>query len=63
MALATLAFWTDCTKARQQWTLTCTCSDLQLAKQLDSREDIIQVIVVEVVDSVFGFLPSHISQE
>ena len=29
-----LAPWTDHTKLRQQWTLTCT--SLQLAKQLDS---------------------------
>ena len=36
-----------------QWTLTC--SGLQLAKQLDSREDIVRVIVTEVVDSAFGF--------
>ena len=45
----------------RQWTLTC--SGLQLAKQLDSREDIVQVIVTEVVDSAFGFLPSQVLRE
>ena len=35
-------------KDRQQCTLTCT--GLQLAKQLDSQEDIVIVIVMEVVD-------------
>ena len=40
----------------RQWTLTC--SGLQIAKQLDSREVIVQVIVTEVVDYTFGFLPS-----
>ena len=34
--------------------ITCTCSGLQLAKQLDSREDIIWVIVKEVVDSALA---------
>ena len=47
-------------KYRQQCTLTY--SGLQLAKQLESREDIVMVIVTEVVDSVSGFgLPSHMS--
>ena len=64
MALAigtTLAPWTDCTKTTRQWTLTC--SKLQFAKQLDSREDIVRVIVTEVVDSAFGFLPSQVLRE
>ena len=34
-----------------------------LAKQLNSHKDIAQVIIMEVVDSVFGFLPLHVSQE
>ena len=38
-----------------------TCSGLQLAKQLDSWEGIVRVIVTEVVDSVLHFLPSLIS--
>ena len=49
---------------RQQCTLTC--SGLQLAKQLDLREDnIVTIIVMEVVlvDSVSGVLPSHVLQE
>ena len=33
-----------------------TCSGLQLAKQLDSWEGTVGVIVTEVVDSFFGFL-------
>ena len=33
---------------------------VQLAKQLDSREDIARVITIEVVESAFGFLPSYI---
>ena len=40
---------------------TYTCSGLQLAKQLDSLEDIVQV--TEVVDSAFGFLPSQVLRE
>ena len=36
---------------------------LQLAKQLDSRGDIVTVIVMEVVDSVSGILPAYISHE
>ena len=40
-----------------------TCSGLQLAKQLDSREDIVRVIVTEVVDSAFSFLPSQVLRE
>ena len=56
-----LAPWTDCTKTTQQWTLIC--SGLQLAKQLDSREDIVRVIITEVVDSAFGFLPSQVLRE
>ena len=54
----TLASWTDGTKTTRQWTLTS--SGLQLAKQFDSREDIVRVIVTEVVDSAFGFLPSQV---
>ena len=42
---------------------TITCSGLQLAKQFDSREDIVIVIVTEVVYSVSGVLPSRVSQE
>ena len=45
-------FWME---IKQQWTLTL--SGLQLAKWFDSQEDI-QAIVMEVVDSVFGCLPS-----
>ena len=37
--------------------LRLTCSGLQLAKQLDSWEDVVTVIVTEVVDSVSGVLP------
>ena len=33
-------------------------SGLQLAKQLDSPEDIVRIIVTAVVDSAFGFLSS-----
>ena len=53
----------DYTKNRQQCTLTY--SGLQLAKPLDSQEDIVTVIVTEVVDSVSvsGVLPSHVLQE
>ena len=39
------------------------CSGLQLAKRLDSREDIVRAIVTEVVDSAFGFLPSQVLRE
>ena len=45
----------------RQWTLPCR--GLRLAKLLDSREDIVGVVVTEVVDSDSGFLPSHVSQE
>ena len=46
----------------QQWTLTC--SGLQLAKQLDSREDIVQVIITEVIDPALpDFLPSQVLRE
>ena len=48
-------------KTTRQWTLTC--SGLQLAKQLDSREDIVRVIVMEVVGSASGFLPSQVLRE
>ena len=41
-----------CTKNRRQWTLTC--SGLQLAKQLDSREGTVGVVIAEVA----GFTPS-----
>ena len=43
--------------------VTITCSGLQLAKHLDSQEDIVQVIVMEVVHSAFGFLPSQVLRE
>ena len=45
----------------RQWTLICI--GLQLAKQLDSREDIVRVIIMEVVDSAFGSLPSQVLRE
>ena len=48
----------DLEKQEAVWTLTC--GGLQLAKQLDSQEYIVQVIVTEVADSVFGFLPSQV---
>ena len=55
MALAigmnTYSFFDRPYKTRQQ----CT-------QQLDSQEDIVMVIIMEVVDSVSGILPSHISQ-
>ena len=35
-------------------------SSLQLIKQLDSWEDISWVIIMELVDAIFGFLPSHV---
>ena len=44
-----------------QWTLTC--SGLQLAKELDSLEDIVRVIVMEVVDSEGLPLPSQVLRE
>ena len=50
------------TKTRHQWTLF-TRTSLQLAKQLDSWGDTLRVIVTEVVDSVFGFLPSQVLWE
>ena len=36
---------------------------LQIAKQLDLRENIVGVIITEVVDSVLRFLPSHMPLE
>ena len=60
MALAT-GMNTSFLENRQKCTLTC--SGLQLAKQLDSQEDTVTAIVMEVVDSVSGVLPSHVSQE
>ena len=45
----------------RQWTLTC--SWLQLAKRLNSREGIVWIIITEVVDSAFGFLPSQVLLE
>ena len=48
----------DCTKTTRQWTVV---PGLQLARQLDSREDIVRVIVAKVVDSAFGFFPSQVS--
>ena len=59
--LVALATGMNCTKTMQQWTLTC--SGLQLARRLDSQEDIVWAIVTEVVDSAFGFLPSQILRE
>ena len=40
-----------------------TCGGLQLAKQLDSRESIVGVIVTEVVDSVSYFLLPRLAGE
>ena len=40
-----------------------TFSGLQIAKELDSWEDIVPVIITEVVNSEFGFLPSQALQE
>ena len=48
-------------KTRQQWALKF--SGPQIAKELDSREDIVPVIITEVVDSEFRFLPSQALQE
>ena len=48
-------------KTRQQQALTF--SGPQIAKELDSWEDIVPVIITEVVDSEFGFLPSQALQE
>ena len=36
---------------------------IQIAKELDSWEDIAPVIITEVVDSEFGFLPSQALRE
>ena len=47
----TRGFWRD--------RVRYTCSDLQISKQLYSREDIVGIIVNEAVDSVLRFLPSH----
>ena len=48
-------------KNRQQWALTF--SGPQIAKELDSWEDIVPVIITEVVNSEFGFLPSQALRE
>ena len=40
-----------------------TYSGLQIAKELDSWENIVPVIIKEVVDSEFGILPSQALQE
>ena len=40
-----------------------TFSSQQLAKQLDSWEDIVGVVITEVVDSDFGFLRSQVLWE
>ena len=53
--------WMDCTKIMRQWTFTS--SGLHLAKQMYSQEDIVRVIVIVVVDSAFGFLPSQVLRE
>ena len=37
-------------------------SGLQLGKQLDSWEDIVRVVIMEVVDSDFDFSHSHVFQ-
>ena len=42
---------------------TYTFSGLQLAKELNLLEDIARVIITEVVDSAFGFLPSQVLRE
>ena len=39
------------------------CSGLQIAKQLASQEDIDEVIISEVVESVLGFLPTQVLRE
>ena len=62
MALATgtdSSFLDRLYKNKQQRTLSC--SGLQIAKQLDSKDG--AVIVTEVVDSVLRFLPSHMLLE
>ena len=55
-----LGHW-DRTINRRQWTLTC--SGLQIAKQPDSREDIVVVIIIQVVDFALCFLASHMLLE
>ena len=50
----TLVPWIDCTKTAWQWTLAC--NGLQLAKQLDSQEDIFRVIVTDVSSRVCFWL-------
>ena len=49
------SYWTDRSKIKQHWALTC--SGLQLARQLDSCG---RVVVMEVADSVIGFLCSDV---
>ena len=52
IALATgtnTSFWMDYTKTRQQWTLTFGGPQLHVAKEFDSWEDIVRVIIREVV--------------
>ena len=51
------SYWTDRSKVKQHWALTC--SGLQLARQLDSWGE---VIVMEVADSVIGFLCSDVGE-
>ena len=53
-----LASWTDCTKTRQQWTLTST--SLQLANLQDLWGDTAWINIMEVVDC---FLPSWVLRE
>ena len=48
-------------KNSQQCTLTC--SGLQLAKQLDSQEDIVTVIVTEVVDCFWRLAFMYLREE
>ena len=51
----------DYAKTRQQWALTFIGP--QVAKKLDSWKDIVSVIIMEVIDSEVGFLPSQTLRE
>ena len=44
-------------KITEQWALTF--SGPQIAKEVDSWEDIVPVLITEVVDTELGFLPSQ----
>ena len=48
---------------KKQVTVEPTCRGLHIAKQLDSREDIVVVIVIQVVDFALCVLASHIPLE